>query len=267
MSSYPPEGRPSNHRYVHGTRYPRHLEVTGYMVQHEFHAYGGIRLEKLRREENRNGRSEEVTTETRRTVDDAEMNQLSNSIVTRAHYVLAQRCTNTPIGWFVDPTGLKGLDEAFDEVRRACEEFNKLSRTVGSARRVECEIYMLELAENNERVSMRLSRVVRDNLKACLEAFRRGHKDKFDAFDDARAKCKNLHRIASGIQSDAIILAMDHLNAAKPAARQMAKEGGKPLEEVLMAWDMEPVDAAVALFKPINWKAIEDAETAESMVR
>lgn len=264
MTTRPPV---TGHRWVHGKRYPRHLEVTGYMVQHEFHTYGGIRLERLRRDESRNGRSEEVTTETRRIVDDVEMLQLSNSIVTRAHYVLSQRCVSTPIGWFVDPAGLKGLDEAFDEVRRACEDFNKLSRTVGSARRVECEIYMLELSENNERVSMRLSRVVRDNLKACLETFRRGHDDKFEAFDDARLKCKNLHRIASGIQADAIILAVDHLNAAKPGARRLVKEGGKPMAEVLAAWDMEPVDAAVALFKPINWKAIEDAETAESMVR
>lgn len=234
--------------------------TAGYLVQTEFEASGGVRYERQYISEEKDGRKLKAEFLTRKKVDDVELVKDSRSIIWRAYYVMSKHAARTPIGYFADPAMLEELEKEFAEVRELAREFNELSASLGSDRRVKVEIYPLDVSVDNETVARRLAKLVRERLADLRDTLRAAD---LKEYKEAAERAKNLERLATGIQRDSIRMALEAARDARKAlakrikdegaktpgqARECAdalfvgKEGGRP--EV----DIEAIDAAIDLF-------------------
>lgn len=244
---------------------PQFVDLTaGYIINVEIGARGGVSYDRKLESEVEVGRGLEATSKTTKLVDDRELVSLSQSVVSRAYYVLNRCCARTAIGYFATADMLEQVEQQFEEVREAVRDFNELARRSGSARRVVAEIYPLDVRPGSEVTAKRLAANVREKLQDLKDKLRTGDLKKFD---DARDRARNLDRLAVGIQADCVKLALEWADGVKPAVREAARVGCTSVETACKNYDTGPVDAAIALFTPHEledvWQQREAPSAAE----
>lgn len=216
----------------------------GFIVAVEFSALGGVTYDREDIREDVVGEGLEAEFKTVKRVDHVQLNRESRSIINAAYHVLEKHCAQTPIGYYADEAMLAKVEEEIDQVKAAAKIFNEVAQKLGSQRRVVVEIYPLELRLDCEAAARRLVKVVREKLLAIRDALAEGSRRGFELALD---KAHNLDRLATGIQSDSIRIAIEHAKEQKALLLEALREGATP-EVAAKSLNLEPIEAAVSLF-------------------
>lgn len=217
----------------------------GYVLALEFSATGGVTYRRHTEREENVGEGLEAEFRTEKRVDHVELNKTSRGVINQAYHVLDKYATHTPIGYWADAETLAKISAELVPIRQTAIEFNRVAQHLGSARRVEIQIYPLALSEEDEAAARRVARAVCDRLAALRDALKAGDRK---AFELALDRAKNLHRLATGIQADSIRMAVDHAKTQKTQLLEALRQGFTP-EACAPLLDMEPIEAAITLFQ------------------
>jgi hypothetical protein len=216
----------------------------GYIVNVEITAKGGTSYQRTDLREEEIDKRLEAEFNTVKRVDNVDIHKESQAITNAAYYALEKFCTQTPIGYFADDKQLSDLKDSMVEVRESAEIFNRLARQVGSARRVTVEIFPLKLLLDTEGAAIRLARSVRERLVEARTALYNGDRKGYEVMGN---RLRNLDRLATGIQADAVRLALESLKEQKGELLKLLREGGD-IAQSGAKLNLEAVDAAIALF-------------------
>ncbi len=222
----------------------------GYYVIVEFSATGGV---KYRRRDSREDviKVDEETTKiegeftTDKKIDNVAVIGNSVRIVGAAHHLIEKLTTPTPLGPFVDVGQLAELDAALAELREAARLNNAIATRLGSARRTTIEIYPVEINVSNEKVARRLAATICERLGMIRAALVAGDRAAFEAEINL---ARNLHRLSTGIQADAIRFAVDAAKAEKTGMLDRIRNGATPADAGA-GCNVEMLDAAIAHFE------------------
>lgn len=220
------------------------LNDAGCFLVPEFSATGGVSYRRTDRVEEIKGDRLTADFSTRKEVDHYELVSQSRALINRAYAVLDRHATPTPVGHFVDPEGELSVREEIAKLAAEAEAFNTRATEAGSERRCRVAVYAVALVVDDERAATRLSETVRDRLVDMIAALTECDRKAFDAVYE---KSQRLDRLATGIQADAIRMALD---AAKKARRDIVELGrdGLVKAEIRDRLDLSMIDSAIQLF-------------------
>lgn len=222
------------------------LNDTGCFLVPEFSATGGVSYRRTGRSEEREGDRLTADFATRKEVDHVDLVSQSRTLINRAYAVLERHATPTPVGHFVDAEGELAVREEIAKLTAEADDFNARARAAGSERRCRVAVYSVSLILDDERAAQRLTETVRERLgdmRAALVACDR------KSFDAVWEKSTRLDKLATGIQADAIRMALD---SAKTLRREIVELGrdGLVKHEISERLDLSMIDSALALFAP-----------------
>lgn len=202
----------------------------------EFSATGGVSYRRIGDGPSvQEGDVLETDYTTHKRVDHVGLVALSKSIVNRAYGVLDRLACNTPIGYFAPAEVADQIAQGLAPIMVAAREFNEAAKAMGSERRCRVACYSVTVSEDDASAAQRLTCVVRERLQDLRDALdARNAKDYSTAWDRAR----NLAKLATGIQSDAIQLALD---SCKVQRTDMLRDQPTPI-------DFSMLDSALSLF-------------------
>jgi hypothetical protein len=213
----------------------------------EFSAKGGVAYRRIGEETKEVHSDESMTAEyaTRKEVDHIGLQTWSRKIINAAYNVMERHCSQTPIGyWIAEDRATKMLEE-LGQVKLEARKLNDFARTVHSARRAIVEVYAMQVGEENlESVALRLAQTVRerlDNLRVDLVA------GDLNAYATSWKRAKNLPKLATGIQAESVVLALE---AAKELRSQLAEalKNKQAPEAAGKALDCTAIESAIWLF-------------------
>lgn len=216
----------------------------GYVLALEFSSTGGVSYRRQMEREELQDQRLEVDFFTKKVVDHVELNKISKKIINQAYHVISKHAAHTPIGYWADFAAFAEIVEELRRVQTAAAQFNLAARALNSRQRVEVSVYPMELAEDNESAATRIAQDVRDRLVDIKAALAAGDRK---GFEIVMGKCNNLDKLATGIQADAIRMALDHARALKTQLLEALRQNFSP-EQCAPLLDLEPIDAAIALF-------------------
>lgn len=222
-------------------RYSRKIPIRpGYIVALEFSATGGVTYSR------ETVKSEGDTTEVKvvRQADNAELLKDSKAIIGGAYYVMDRTCVNTPLGYYADEQQLIEVRRDVVEYQKAAKSFNEMAAILNSDRRVTIDLFPLALDTTNEAVMWRLARVIADRLGDVRAALRDGDRKAYEAAAD---KARNLDRMATGANADAVRLALDVAKQRKGELLEQLRSGADP-KTAGSRLDLTVLDAAIGMF-------------------
>lgn len=230
----------------------------------EFSAKGGVAYRRLGEETQELHADESMTAEyaTRKEVDHIGLQTWSRKIVNAAYNVMERHCSQTPIGyWIAEENSPKMLAE-LSQVRMEAGKLNGFAREVGSLRRVSIDVYAMKVGEEcEEQAAIRLAQTVRERLDSLREDLRNGD---LNAYATSWKRAKNLPKLATGIQAESIVLALE---AARESRSKLA-EAIKNKQNAIKAGqelDLDAIESAIHLFTDSvngNLAVVEDANVA-----
>lgn len=216
----------------------------GFFYVVEFSATGGVRYSRTDGKEEQEDQKLTAEFTTVKEVDHVGMLKWSKKIVNAAYNVMERHASNTPIGYWVNRDAVEALHKEMEQVREEAQTFNAGAAAVGCGRRVRIELYAVQATESETRVATRLAETIRERLTELGETLRAGD---LNAYATVWKKSKNLPRLATGIQSEAIVFALEAAAEARKAVSAAIREGQKP-EQAGAAADLTALESAVCLF-------------------
>ncbi len=219
----------------------------GFIVGIEFSATGGVAYEREEIRSDDVGEGLEAEFKTVKQIDNRELVKQSKSIVAGATYIMDRFCTHTPIGYFADDETLPTVEKEIAPFVEASKLFNEIAQLSGSKRKVRINIFPLSIRLDNEASARRLAETVRERLEAVRDTLAAGDRKEFEAALD---RCRNLHKLATGMQSSAIELAIENAKELKKELLHSIREGKSPAEAG-KALDLETLEAAISYFPAI----------------
>lgn len=213
----------------------------------EFSAKGGVTYTRVGEGWETEHEDKSLTAEysTRKEVDHIGLAKWSRSVINQAYNVMERHCSPTPIGYWVADAGSQKMLEELAQVKEEAEKLNKHARTVGSARRAVVEIYGIQVGnEDEEKTAKRLAQTVRERLESLRTDLVSGN---LNAYATSWKRAKNLPKLATGIQSESIVLALEAARESRSALAQAIK-GNKAPEAAGKALDLTAIESAIWLF-------------------
>ena len=230
----------------------KHPIKPGYIVALEFSAIGGVKYERELVRASGNEAEVRVT----RTADNADLLKDSKSIIGAAYYIMDRTCVNTPIGYYADEHQLEEARLGLVDAQRAAKTFNEIAEQLGSDRRVTIDLFPMMIEPDNDALLARLARLACERLQAVKDALRAGDRKEFEwAMDKAR----NVEHMATGVNADAVRLALHIAKQRKSELLEDLRRGSGP-ELAGARLDLKPLDAAMALFVDASSAAEEPLE-------
>lgn len=207
----------------------------------EFSATGGVSYGRVGPGwEEQDGDRLQAEFTTSKKVDHIGLLKLSRKIVNAAYNVMERFCSQTPIGYWVDDQTAPKMLAEIAEVKAESVRFNKLSQTLGSRRRSHIDIYSMRVGqESDESAALRLAQTVRERLDSLRQDLADGD---LNAYATSWKRAKNLPRLATGIQAESIVLALEAAREGRSALAEAIKAGRKP------AVDLTAIESAIWLF-------------------
>lgn len=230
----------------------------------EFSAKGGVAYKRIGDETKEVHSDESMTAEysTRKEVDHIGLQTWSRKIINSAYNVMERHCSQTPIGYWIAEANAPKMLEELGQVKLEARKLNDFARTVRSQRRAIIEVYAMQVGEENlESVALRLAETVRDRLENLRVDLVAGD---LNAYATSWKRAKNLPKLATGIQAESVVLALE---AAKELRSQLA-EALKNKQEPIKAGaalDTTAIESAIWLFTDSvngNLAVIEDSAVA-----
>jgi hypothetical protein len=197
----------------------------GFFYICEFSATGGVKYARIGNTETEEREDESLTAryKTRKDIDHVGLNKWSRKIINSAYGVMERHASVTPVGYWCSKELAPVLMAELAQVRAEADSLNKHASEVGSARRCRIEVFAVEAGQDAlEAVAIRLAQTVRerlDRLKSDLQA------GDLNAYASSWKLAKNLPRLATGIQAESIVLALE-------AARETRSELAKAIKEL-----------------------------------
>jgi hypothetical protein len=234
--------------------HPTHSEIVkplalghGFFYITEFSATGGVKYARIgdTQVEEREDDSLTAKYQTRKDVDHVGLLKWSRQIINQAYGVMEKYASETPVGhWCTREVAPKLLSE-LEQVQEQAKNLNKHAAEVGSARRVRISVFAVEAGQDAlESVAIRLAETVRERLERLRDDLREGN---LNAYSTSWKIAKNLPRLATGIQAESIVLALE---AAKQARSELAEAIRNRTEPVKAgeALNLEAIESAIYLF-------------------
>jgi len=213
----------------------------------EFSAKGGVAYKRVGAVHEEKFEDESLTAEytTRKEVDHIGLAKWSRQIVNAAYNVMERHCSATPIGyWIAEENSSKMLAELAG-VQMEAQKLNKVARDMRSGRRVLIDIYSMTVGqEDDEKTAKRLAQVARERLESLREDLANGD---LNAYATSWKRAKNLPKLATGIQAESIVLALE---AARESRSKLAEaiKNKKTEIEAGHSLDLTAIESAIFLF-------------------
>jgi hypothetical protein len=230
----------------------------------EFSAKGGTVYRRLGEESKEVHADESMTAEyaTRKEVDHIGMQTWSRKIVNAAYNVMERHCSQTPIGYWIAEEKAPAMLAELTQVKAESVKLNDFARSVKSARRVVIAVYAMSVgAEDDEKTATRLAQTVRDRLDSLREDLFNGD---INAYATSWKRAKNLPRLATGIQAEAIVLALEAAKECRSALVEAIKNK-QPPAKAGAALNLDAIESAIVLFTDSvngNLATVEDSEVS-----
>lgn len=213
----------------------------------EFSAKGGVAYKRVGAGWSEEHADESLTAEftTRKEVDHIGLAKWSRQIVNAAYNVMERHCSSTPIGyWIAEEHSPKMLAE-LAQVKEEASKLNGHAASVGSRRRTHIDVYAMSVGtEDEEKTAKRLAQTVRERLESLRDDLFNGD---LNAYATSWKRAKNLPKLATGIQSESIVLALEAARESRSKLAEAIKNKSKP-EEAGKALDLCAIESAIFLF-------------------
>jgi hypothetical protein len=158
----------------------------------------------------------------------------------------------TPIGYWIAKDRAEPMLAELAQVQEEARNLNKHAREAHSARRCRIDVFAVEAGQDAlESVAIRLAQTVRERLDRLRADLQSGD---LNAYSTSWKLAKNLPRLATGIQAESIVLALE---AAKEQRSELAAaikaipESGRTSERLAAlgeALSYDAINAAIFLF-------------------
>jgi hypothetical protein len=229
---------------TNGTQVKNLALDNGFFYVVEFSATGGVRYTRKDGHEEQEGERLMAEFTTQKDVDHVGMLKWSKKIVNMAYNTMERHASSTPIGYWVRRDAVEALHKEIAEVQHEADRFNLGAQAVGCGRRVRIALYAVQATESEHSVAARLAETVRERLTELGEHLRAGELNSYAA---TWKKAKNLPRLATGIQAEAIVFALEAAVIARAEVAAGIREGKTP-EQAGAAVDLTALESAVCLF-------------------
>lgn len=220
----------------------------------EFSATGGVKYARIGAMDVEERADESLTAKysTRKDVDHIGLVKWSRKIVNSAYGVMERHASHTPVGYWVAKDKVQAMLDDLAQVKEEAHNLNKHASAVGSARRCRIDVWGVEAGQDQlEAVAIRLAQTVRERLDRLKSDLQDGD---LNAYSSSWKLAKNLPKLATGIQAESIVLALEaakekraELAAAIKAIPEAARTEEK-LAELGSALDYMAIDSAIWLF-------------------
>lgn len=213
----------------------------------EFSAKGGVSYKRVGEGWSKEHEDKSLTAEysTRKEVDHVGLSTWSRSIVNSAYNVMDRHCSATPIGYWIAEDKAATMLAELGQVQEEAEKLNKHAREVGSERRARIDVYSFTVGhEDEEKTAKRLAQTVRERLENLRGDLKSGD---LNAYATSWKRAKNLPKLATGIQAESIVLALEAARelrsklAAEIKAKKLPEKAGAEL-------DLIAIESAIFLF-------------------
>jgi hypothetical protein len=202
------------------------------------------------------GDGQEREFKTNKRVDHVALVKEADALISKSRAVLRKRCAATPLGWVCEEAQLTMVRLDMEEIAGEAEAFNQRAAGSWCARRVRIGYVPVKLEIDNLAAADEIARTIREvlaELRDKLAAHCTGAQ--FNSF--YQTKCKNLDRLAAGMQRFAIT---DALACAKVARTELTNAAKDKRDPVL---DLEAIESAIGMFTDI---AIGDAADGDALL-
>jgi uncharacterized protein YbjT (DUF2867 family) len=226
----------------------------GFFYITEFSATGGVKYARIGDVDvvERDDESLTAKYKTRKDVDHIGLLKWSRKIVNSAYGVMERHASSTPVGYWIAKDKADLMLSELAQVRAEAESLNNHARSVGSERRCRIDVFALEAGQDSlEAVAVRLAQTVRERLDRLRTDLQAGD---LNAYATSWKLAKNLPRLATGIQAESIVLALEaarekraELAEAIRAIPESARTDAK-LTELGSKLDVDAINAAIHLF-------------------
>jgi hypothetical protein len=254
----------------------------GWMMVDCSSASGGIRYDRelLKEKSINKGNGLQADHKTRKTVDNVEFCAAVDAVVKKVDYVLRKHCARTDMGWFADDSVLHKVKAEVAEIEREANELNTIAaKKAKSARRAKIRVVPLKLDLAKPEAVQEIAATIRSVLTELRDALRAGD---LASLHKLRIRSKNLERLATGFQSDAIRFALERVPAAATEIRETvknavraAKNDGEDADKVTEVGeqaakragakvDVESIEAAIAHFEDSTLGAAVDDDVNDA---
>lgn len=206
----------------------------GWMLRDCSTAKGGIYyVRDLVEEQSTNKGNGLVTTHiTHRTTDNVAHVTAVDAVVKKVDYVLRKYCVRTEIGWFADDAHLKMVLTEVEGLKAEAAALNAQAPLFKSERQAYISVVPLRIDYDHEAMVRETARTVREVLTEIRDALRHGD---IAAIHKLKIRSKGLHRLAVGIQSDVIRMALERLPVCSEALREAANAAKRGKRSALAA--------------------------------
>lgn len=230
----------------------------------EFSAKGGVVYRRLGEESKEIHEDESMTAEyaTRKEVDHVGLQTWSRKIVNAAYNVMERYCSQTPIGYWVSEERAPKMLEELAQVKMEAGKLNQVAKAYRSLRRVNIEVYAIQVGQESlETTAVRLAQTVRERLQSLREDLFNGD---LNAYATSWKRAKNLPKLATGIQADAVVLALEAAREARSSLAEAIKNR-TDAAKAGQALNLDAIDSAIILFTDSvngNLAVVEDPNVA-----
>lgn len=215
----------------------------------EFSAKGGTTYHRIGEEHSETHEDESLTAEysTRKEVDHIGLAKWSRQIINQAYGVMERHCSPTPIGYWISEEKVSAMLLEIAAVKEEAGKLNRFAAGVNSRRRAHIDIYAMTVGQEDEvKTAMRLAQTVRERLESLREDLVNGD---LNAYATSWKRARNLPRLATGIQAESIVLALEAARELRAKVYEGLKtiKGAKPIE-IGKTLDTTAIDSAIFLF-------------------
>ncbi len=177
---------------------------------------------------------------TRKEVDHIGLAKWSRQVVNAAYNVMERHCSPTPVGYWVATENSSKMLAELAQVKEEASKLNAHARSVNSERRAHIDVYAMQVGqEDEEKTAKRLAQTVRERLESLVEDLSAGD---LNAYATSWKRAKNLPKLATGIQAESIVLALEAARELRSKLAEAIKNKTKP------ALDMTAIESAIYLF-------------------
>ena len=213
----------------------------------EFSAKGGVKYTKIEDLGKTVHEDESAVEEysTRKDVDHVGLQTWSRKIINAAYNVMDRHCSITPVGYWIDETRAPFLMEELNGCKMEARKLNDFAREVGSRRRTLIDVYAMQVGQEAlEVTAIRLAQTVRERLENLRNDLASGD---LNAYATSWKRSKNLPRLATGIQAESIVMALEAAKEARSKLAELLRGGTKP-ERAASELNFDMIDSAICLF-------------------
>lgn len=213
----------------------------------EFSNRGGVKYTRIGDEHQEVHDDESMTAEysTRKDVDHIGLASWARKIINSAYNVMERYCSHTPIGYWIQESKAPAMLQEIKEVQEEASKLNKHARESRSQRRCQIQIYsMIVGEEDQEKTAKRLAQTVRERLENLRSDLAAGD---LNAYATSWKRAKNLNKMATGIQAEAIVLALEAAREARSQVNAELKNKATP-EMAGKRVNLDAIESAIFLF-------------------